>query len=109
MYVTILTSVNLSDFLIKEEGSNSAESERSVATELELVAVDAVDTLLMELALATKDKGSTTTILLSKKHVVMSTIVLVEAVSGLYAKRLCNMRCPGWVLECNIAATKAPC
>jgi hypothetical protein len=105
MYVTILTSVDLSDFLIKGVGSNSAESERSVATELELVAVDVVDTLLMELALATRDMGSTT-ILISTKDVVVSTIELVEAVSG---KRLCNIRCPGWMLECTIAARKTPC
>jgi hypothetical protein len=108
MYVAVLTSVDLSDFLIKEVGSNSAESERSVATELEPVTVDAVDTLMMELVLATRGKGSTT-ILLSTKDVVVSTIVLVEAVSGLYAKRLCNIRCPGWVLECTIAARKIPC
>jgi hypothetical protein len=108
MYSTILTSVDLSDFLIKEVGSNSAESERSVATELELVAVDAVDTLFVELTLATRAKGSTPT-LLSTKDMVVSAIVLVEVISGLCAKRLCNIRCPGWILECTIAARKTAC
>jgi hypothetical protein len=102
MHITILTSVDLSDFLIKEVGSNSAESERSVATELELElvakdavdAVDAVDTLLLELTLASRGKGSTT-ISLSMKDMVVSTIVLVEAVTGSCAKRFFNIRCPG--------------
>jgi hypothetical protein len=81
---SVATELELVDFLIKEVGSNSAESERSVATELELV-----DFLI-------KEEGSNSA---ESERSVATELELV----------MCNMRCPGWVLECTIAARKPPC